>query len=268
MKLPLEENRKETPIMNHSVVKAFTILEYLAMRAGAWELGVISRALGMHKSTLYRFLTTLEHLGYVAQDSGTGRYSLGARVVWLASTFLDGLDLRTLARPLLENLVDATQETVHLAILDDFEVVYIDKVDGHQPVKMASRVGNRMPAHSTGLGKALLAHCDESQWPVYVLDKGLKSYTPNTIVDPEEFYTHLRGIKLRGFAIDNSENEDGIRCLAVPIKDHTGKTVAAISISGWTLTMVPERDDEFAEVAQRTAQQISERLGREQITRE
>lgn len=122
--------------MNHSVKKAFTILEYLAMQAGAWDLGVISRALGMHKSTVYRFLTILEHLGYVAQDSDNGRYSLGARVVWLASTFLDSLDLRALAKPLLENLVEATHETVHLAILDDFEVVYIDKVDGHQPVKM------------------------------------------------------------------------------------------------------------------------------------
>ncbi len=89
-----------------------------------------------------------------------------------------------------------------------------------------------MPAHSTGLGKALLAHHEKSQWPVYVHEKGLKSYTQNTIVDSDEFYAHLRGIKLRGYAIDNFANEDGIRCVAVPINDHNGKTIAALRISG------------------------------------
>lgn len=247
--------------MNFSVAKAFAILEYLATTGGARELGVISKALGMHKSTTYRFLSTLAHLGYITQEPGTGRYALGSRVVWLASTFLDSLDLRTLARPMLEYLVDETSETVHLAFMDNFEVVYIDKVDGHQPVKMASRVGNRSPLHSTGLGKALLANNDESQWPVYVNKKGLSSYTPNTIHDPEEFYAHLRQVKQRGYAIDNSENEDGIRCVAVPISDHTGKTIGALSISGWSLTMTPDRDEPLALLAKETARRISERLG-------
>lgn len=253
----------DTPILNFSVAKAFAILEYLASIGGARDLGVISRAVGMHKSTAYRFLSTLNTLGYVYQDPETSRYSLGSKVVWLASTYLDSLDLRTLARPMLEKLVEESRETVHLAILDNLEVVYIDKVDGHQPVKMASRVGNRMPAHSTGLGKALLAHNDESQWPVYVNAKGLTSYTPNTITDANEFYSHLQGIKQRGYAIDNSENEDGIRCVAVPILDHTGKTIGALSISGWSLTMTPDRDDGMAQLALDTARLISERLGSE-----
>jgi IclR family KDG regulon transcriptional repressor len=265
---PQVEIHKDTPIMNYSVAKAFAILEYLASTGGARELGVISRALGMHKSTTYRFLSTLAALGYVAQDPETSRYALGSRVVWLASTYLDSLDLRTLARPLLEKLVEDTRETVHLAILDNFEVVYIDKVDGHQPVKMASRVGNRMPAHSTGLGKALLAYNNESQWPVYVNKKGLISYTPNTITNPEEFYTHLQGVKQRGYAIDNSENEDGIRCVAVPIHDHTGNTIGAISVSGWSLTMTPERDEGLAMRAKDTARQISERLGSDRDARD
>jgi DNA-binding IclR family transcriptional regulator len=247
--------------MNYSVAKAFTILEYMATAETPKELGVISQSLSMNKSTVYRFLATLESLGYVVQDQDSGRYALGSRVVWLASKFLERLDIRTIARPLLEQLVEETRETVHLAILDDFEVVYIDKVDGHQPVKMASRVGNRMSAHSTGLGKALLAQEDEHRWPVYVYAKGLPAFTPNTITNPEELYDHLRAIRQRDFAIDDCENEDGIRCVAVPVRDHTGKTIAALSISGWSLTMTPDRDEKLAVLAKKTAQMLSQRLG-------
>ncbi len=258
---PLAQPRHDPSVMNFSVAKALAILEYLAAAEAPRELGVISQALGIHKSTVYRFLSTLESFGYIKQDEETGRYSLGSRVVWLASKFLDSLDIRTLARPLLEELVETTRETVHLAILDDFEVVYIDKVDGLQPVKMASRVGYRMPAHSTGLGKALLAHLDESQWSVYVNRKGLPRFTPNTISEPLSFYRHLREIRERGYAVDNCENEEGIRCVAVPVRDHTGKIVAAISVSGWILTMTPDRDEKLAVLAKQTAQSISERLG-------
>lgn len=112
------DNLKDSPILNLSVAKAFSILEYLAKEGRAWDLGIISQALGMHKSTAYRFLGTLEYLGYVTQDPDDDRYALGSKVVWLASTFLDRLDLRAIARSLLETLVNETRETVHLAILD------------------------------------------------------------------------------------------------------------------------------------------------------
>ncbi len=252
---------KVTPVMNYSVAKAFAILEYLAAAEGSKELGVISSALGMNKSTVYRFLATLCNLGYAEQDPESGRYALGSKIIWLASRFLDNLDYRVLARPYLEKLVSETRETVHLAILDKLEVVYVDKIDGLQPVKMSSRVGNRMPAHSTGLGKALLADLDEEQWALYVQEKGLKRYTSNTIGSPEALYDHLRAVRERGYAIDNSENEDGIRCVAVPVRDYTGKTIAAISISGWSLTMTPERDAQLAALAINTAQALTERLG-------
>jgi IclR family acetate operon transcriptional repressor len=247
--------------MNYSVAKAIAILEYLAAVETSKELGVISNALGMNKSTVYRFLSTLGTLGYINQDPESGRYALGSKVVWLAAHYLDSLDFRLLARPYLEQLVAESRETVHLAILDGFDVVYVDKVDGLQPVKMASRVGNRMPAHSTGLGKALLADLDESQWAVYVQKKGLTRYTVNTICEPDVLYDHLRGIRVRGYSLDDSENEDGIRCVAVPIKNHTGKTIAALSISGWSLTMTPDRDELLADLARETASTLTERLG-------
>jgi DNA-binding IclR family transcriptional regulator len=127
--------------INSSVIKAFTIIEYLASVQTAKDLGVISNELGLNKSTVYRFLTTLSQLGYITQEPTNGKYSLGSKVVWLASQFLDGLDLRTLAHPYLQQLSEETGETVHLAILDNYEVVYIDKIKGRQPVDMRSSVG-------------------------------------------------------------------------------------------------------------------------------
>lgn len=246
---------------NYSLVKAFAILEYLAEANVPKELGIVSHDLGLNKSTVHRYLSTLEHLGYINRDTTSGRYSLSSRVVWLAFKFLDRIDLRNIARPLLERLVEVTRETVHLAILDDFDVVYIDKVDGYQPVKMASSVGKRMPAHSTGLGKALLANLSEDQWALYVEKKGLNIFTENTIHDAQQFFQHLHTARERGYAIDNCENEEGIRCIAVPIRDHTVKTIAAISISGWSMTMTPDRDVELAQLAQETSWELSKRLG-------
>jgi DNA-binding IclR family transcriptional regulator len=247
--------------VNNSVLRSFTILEYLANADTPKELGVISRDLSMNKSTVYRFLNTLEQIGYVSKDIQAGRYLLGSKVVWLASKFLGSLDIHRLARPYLEALAQKTGETVHLAILDDYHVIYIDKVDGKQPVQMASRVGNRMPAHSTGLGKALLSAFGEGKWRQYVENAGLQPFTPQTITDPEVFYRHMQISKERGYAIDNCENEEGIRCVAVPIVDHANRPVAALSITGWSLTLTPERYSSLAETAKETAQLISKRLG-------
>ncbi len=249
------------PILNFSVSRAFAILEFLANAGSPQELSSICKALQLNKSTTYRFLTTLESLGYVDQDLQTGRYRLGARVTWLASKFLDAIDLRTVARPLLLGLRDETGETIHLAVLDHFEVVYIDKVDGKSSVRMASSVGNRLPAHATGLGKALLAFMPEDAWQSYVEMVGLARRTANTITDPMNFYQELQRIRQRGYSVDDAENEDGIRCVAMPVRDHTSKVVAAISISGWAMTMRPDRDQDLAALGHRYASVLSAKLG-------
>ena len=249
------------PILNNSVSRTFAILEYLARADFPQELSSICTALSMNKSTTYRFLTTLESIGYVQQDPESNRYSLGSKIVWLASRFLEAIDLRAIARPILLQLREDTGETIHLAILDHFEVVYIEKVDGKSSVRMASRVGNRMPAHSTGLGKALLAFLPEEAWQSYVEKIGLSRRTANTITDPVNFYQHLRQIRECSYSIDNAENEEGIRCVAMPVRDHTGKVVAAISIAGWMITMVPDRDQQLATVGLKYADLLSAKLG-------
>ena len=247
--------------LNNSVEKAFVILEFLANKADPIELSALSRALSINKSTAYRYLTTLESLGYVIKDADTSCYTLGSKALWLASKFLNNLDLRTQAHPILRKLSDETGETVHLAYLDNFEVVYVDKIDGKSPVKMASRIGNRMPAHCTGLGKALMAFLPETEWQKYIDRVGLKYHTRNTITQPKEFFDHLRMIRERGYSIDNSENEEGIRCVALPVRNHEGKVIAAISIAGWVISMTPDRDETLARIGQKYSQLISEKLG-------
>ncbi len=249
------------PILNLSVSRAFAILECLANAASPQELSSVCKTLKMNKSTTYRFLTTLESLGYVDQDLATDRYRLGARVAWLASKFLDAIDLRAVARPMLLDLRDATNETTHLAVLDNFDVVYIDKVDGKSSLRMASSVGDRMPAHATGLGKVLMAFMPEAAWKSYVERVGLFRRTQNTITEPVAFYEELTRIRERGFSIDNAENEDGIRCVAIPVRDHTGNVVAAISIAGWAMSMRPDRDDELAALGRKYASALSAKLG-------
>ena len=224
-------------------------------------MGAISRELAINKSTSYRFLSTLEEAGYVRRESDTRRYSLGSKVAWLAAKFLEGVDVRELARPILKELARESGETIHLALLDRDEVVYIDKIEGQQAVEMASRVGSRMPVHATALGKVLLASLSESQWQRYVSEIGLKPRTPNTIVDPGAFFEHLHQVRKQNYALDNLENEEGIRCVAAPIRDHTGKTVAALSITGWTVSMTLEKVESLVPLAQKGALAISERLG-------
>lgn len=253
---------------NLSVRRAVTILEYLACADTPQGLGELSHGLGMNKSTVHRFLSTLIEAGYVRQDVDTSRYALGARVAWLGAKFLESMDLREVARPILEELAQATCETVHLGIMDADEVMYLDKVASQQTVQMRSRVGSRMPVHCTALGKVLLADLPEPTWERYVSQIGLAAQTPNTIVDPPRFYDHLRQVRGQDYSLDNVENEEGIRCVAAPVRNHTGRVVAAISVTGSTLTMTPEKAETVIPQIQQAARAISEELGfrREETT--
>lgn len=252
---------KTTKSLNSSVKRAVKILEFLAVSAGPMDLGDISRSLKMNKSTVYRFLATLMEDGYVNQDPNSGKYSLGSKVTWLAAHFLEKIEVRNLARPLLQELARTTGETIHMAILDQNEVSYIEKIDGNQAVRMASRVGSRAPVHCTALGKVLLSCQPEKEWHRYVAEVGLASRTPFTITEPDTFFQELRHVRSQGYALDNQEAEDGIRCIAAPIKDSSGNVIAAISITGWTLTMTPERMSRLVPDILKTANCISQQLG-------
>lgn len=246
---------------NQSVTRAFTILEHLAKADGMKDLAAISKDLNMNKSTVYRFLSSMAEQGYVHQDEESGRYALGAKVTWLASKFLEGVEVRHLAHSVLKELSLKTNETVHLGLLDGFEVVYIDKVDGNGAIRMASRIGGRMPIHCTALGKAIFASHPEDQWRDYVLEGRLIPRTSQTLTEPELFYEEIYKVRQLGYAIDDCENEDGIRCIAAPIRDYSEKVYAALSVSGWTKTMTHEKIAALAPELVRSALEISNRMG-------
>lgn len=161
----------------------------------------------------------------------------------------------------MEDLAKASGETVHLAILDRHEIMYIDKIDSQQPVRMASFVGSRAPIHSTSVGKVMLAYQPEVQWSEYINNAGLTACTAQTITDPTVFVDHLRQVREQGYAIDRLENEDGICCVAAPIYNHLGKVVAAISITGWNVTMTDASIEKSIPLVQDGCRAASKELG-------
>jgi IclR family KDG regulon transcriptional repressor len=237
-----KSNQPENAV--NSLRRALAILDLLGKSAGELRITEISQKLQIHKSTVYRLLATLVNSGYAQQNPKTEKYRLGIHLAELGMTVLNQLDLRQAAHPFLLEMMDYCGEAVHLGILEGNEVVYIDKIDVERALTMGSRVGGRSPAYCTGLGKALLAFIPTGELErILTQISVLHRYTPNTLVEPERIKEHLYRIRTQGYAIDDEEHELGIRCIAVPIRNHLGKVIAAVSVSGPTLRMTREKMD-------------------------
>ncbi|MBE0409833.1 MAG: IclR family transcriptional regulator [Anaerolineales bacterium] len=242
--------------------RALRIL-YLMTDGRARTLRELSVEVGLSDSTVFRLLTTLTSYGYLQRIEQNGRYSLGLASLELARAYQDGDDLRKMALSELEALRDDVKETVHLAILDDVEVVYLEKLPGlHAIGLMGSRVGGRSPAHCTGVGKILLAHQGPEVVQRYIEKKGLKKYTKTTLTSEDEFLNHLEMVRKKGYALDNGEHEEEVRCVAAPLFDMNGDVVAAISISGPAARMDPIASNQYLiEKAKAASIAISAKLG-------
>jgi DNA-binding IclR family transcriptional regulator len=224
-------------------------------------LGNLSQAAELPKSTTHRLLQTLIQHKLVSQDEKTGEYLPGLKLFELAYRVLNRMELRAQALPVLERLNRETNLTVHLAILDDGEVVYIEKREADRPIRMYSAVGKRAPAHCTGLGKVLLAHLPEEELRQIVEKKGLRRYTGNTIVTWDALVDHLATVRARGYALDNGEHEEMIHCVAAPVRDHRGQVVAAISLTGAINHMSLEYAERLSGLVLRRAEEVSRRIG-------
>lgn len=244
-----------------SVARALTLLDALGGSRGEIGIAELSKQVGFHVSTAHRLLATLIAQGYARQNPETGRYGLGAKAFQLAESYLGQMDLRGIVHPLLERLSHETGETANLVILDGREVLYLDKVESPQSLRIFSRIGRRAPLHCTAAGKVLLA---SRSWPEAQRMLGtdsLERYTPRTIFSLELLRRELDAVRTEGVALDREECEEGATCLATAVRNAQGETVAAMSISGPTLRMHPGRIRELTPVVVRMGLEASRQLG-------
>ena len=221
----------------------------------------MQRLLDFNKSTLFRVLSTLAENKYLAKDS-LGHYELGISIFILGSRLSDEYMLKTSSAPYMKELADQIDLTVHLGILEDTNVIIIEKIDPRRYVKMVSRVGGSVPAHCTGLGKILLAFSPRKNVEKIINAKGLTRYTAHTITTADELFLELETIRRRGFAVDDSEHEKKICCVAVPILDQKGDIAAGLSVTG---TRIDLPDDEMitqtVQKLKKTANKIRKKMG-------
>jgi DNA-binding IclR family transcriptional regulator len=256
------EEAGERPIEGtKSLDRALTVLLEVA-RTGARGLTLSECAgiLGYSKATTHRVLQTLTRREFLRLDQERGTFTLGVTNLRLGIEFLESIDLRREALPTLRTLADSTGETAHLGRLSGTDVVYIEKVESRQAVRMYSRVGDTMPAYSTGVGKAILAFLDDAELDRH-LPRALERRAANTITELPALRQELRRTRERGFSLDDVENEDGIRCAGAPVFDHTGRVQAGISVAGPASRMTRERLDELGPLVRAQADLISARVG-------
>jgi DNA-binding IclR family transcriptional regulator len=214
--------------MSQSLDKALQILKQLG--AGPASLDQLATALGVHKTTVLRLLRTLAEQHFVFRD-GNHRYHLGSQLFELAGRGLEQREVRGIAAPHLVAFNREHGRTTHLSELSDSEIVYIDKLESHDHVRMASRIGLRAPVHSTAAGKVLAADLPPAELESVLAGVTFARMTPNTIVSREDFLAELARVREQGWAHDREENENSINCIGAPVRDASGRAVAAVSVS-------------------------------------
>jgi IclR family KDG regulon transcriptional repressor len=243
-----------------TVYNAIRILDVLGREEG---LGVtrISQLLELPKSSVHDILSTLHNEGLVEKDSERNHYSLGLKLFELGNMARANLELRRIATPFLRSLNEDLDETVHLTILDGWEVLYVECFESIKQLRTYSVIGVRAPLHCTAVGKAILAFFTEKQVSQMIKAMGLPRFTGNTITDPQDLDRELAEIRRRGYAVDDAEHEEGVRCIGAPIRNHEARVMASISVSGPSQRMIPERDEEVGRLLIRKTEEISRRLG-------
>ena len=255
---PLSEGRYTV----RSVDRALSILTTLG-DGKTRTLTELSEDIDINTSTTFRLLATLGQYKFVEREDDSGKYRLGIACLELARAYQAGDTIRRAALSELQALRDLTRETVHLAVLDEMEVVYLEKLEGLYAIGlMSSRVGNRAPAYCTGVGKALLAHVDPQLVREHFSAYGLERFSETTIDSVDELVQHLDSVRQRGYALDKGEHESDVRCVAAPIYDRQGRAVAAVSVSGPEHRMEPlESNEELIANTLGAVRRISATLG-------
>jgi IclR family transcriptional regulator, KDG regulon repressor len=247
------------PVLS-SLSKALTLLDAFSAEKPELTLSELARGCGTHKSSAFRLLSTLEAHGFVEKNAATHGYRLGWKLMELAGRLLARYELRELAAPFMEELARRTGEIVHLSVLDGAQIVYLDKRGRSQPLTVSTTVGGRSPAHASAMGKALLAGLPEKQVALVLGARRLERFTPTTITDRRRLGRELEAIRRRGYALDNEEAFPGIRCVAAPLRDRSGRVLAAVSVTVPAQRLEARRQNELKNLVMDTAGRISDRI--------
>lgn len=258
-KLVLMPRQIESP--STAVERTLLILEAVAQRQTGMSNADFSRKLKIPKSSASYILRTLEQHGYLRRDKEDGKYRLGMKVLGLSRGALSSVNVRGVALPIMRHLVEQVHITTHLAILDNDEAVYVEKVEAPGFVKMDTWIGRRMEVHTTGVGKAILAFLDPKEQEAIIRRRGLKKFTPLTITSPYKMMKEFERVRQMGYAVDDEENSLGVRCVGAAIFNAQGKVEASVASTG-TITEVP-RDavPRLAEMVKEAARRISHQIG-------
>jgi len=247
--------------MINSLARGLELLRCFTAARPTLSLSELAIILGWQRTAPFRFVYTLQKLGYLQQEPGSKRYRLTPKVLELGFDYLHSLQLSEIARPYLEQLRDSTGASAHLGLLDRLEVVYVLRVQTRMAIASNVNVGSRLPAHATAMGKVLLAY----QPPLVLesfLNNGLTAFTANTITDPTRFKAELQQIQAQGVAFSNEEYELGIYSVAAPVRDFSGNAVAAINISAPASVLpLTGADSEIAQAVRQAGLDISAWLG-------
>lgn len=261
----MSRSRNETPGETvQAVNRALALLEILSTEGDSIALSKLAKEANLKLTTAHRLINTLMYKGFVQQDPVTLKYRLGLKAFEIGIAAMSAMDLTAVARPFLKELAAQTTETTNLAILDGHEVVYVDQIESTNMVivKMFARIGNRGPAYCTGTGKVLLADLSEEELRRRFAAVDFIRFTPQTIISIDELSATLKKIRRDGYALDFSERDEGVTCVAAPIKNYENRVLAAISVSGPLHRMGDERiRSEILPCVLDAARNISERLG-------
>ncbi len=243
-----------------SVERALQLLNSFDDEHPERGISEISEAVGLHKATTHRILTTMLNLGFIERSEDGQKYRLGIQMIDLGFKVLRRMDLRTESIPFMNRFIEECDEAIDLSVLQNKEVLYIEVLQSHHTLTIAATVGQRLPTHSTASGKLFLAFMPEKEQQL-ILEEKLRSYTKNTVTSHEKLMLELKKIQKEGYSTDFEEYEEGIRAVAAPIRNYAGNVIAAISVPGPVSRMSEERMRQIAKIICEYASSISRRLG-------
>lgn len=257
--LTIEDTHKSNSVK--SVDKALSIIDSLS-DFDELSLGDISQIMKLDKATSHRLIGTLKNAGYIDQNPLNKKYSLSYKLFEIGNKIIDKKGLRKIAEPFIEDCSRQVGETVNLGIRNKGNIIYIDKIESHETIKVGLHIGKKIPLYCTGLGKVILAFYSKEEFDGIITSSDFIMFTKHTVKDKDQLESQLKRIREDGYFIDNEEYIDGLVCIAAPIFDHQRHPIAAISIS------VPkyrydtkENKEEYTELITETAKKISEKFG-------